>query len=164
MILGIGTDVMALSRLDPSTLQPGDSFYRRAFTEAEKRQAAHDIDPPSFLARRFCAKEAIYKAISLSGEEFHPGDIEVVSNADLHPIAILHGKTREAFARYAQGPWRLHVSMSSEDDIVSAFALAERVDEKTGMPKASAPQGGRHDRHGKDLQKSKGCWKKRRLP
>ena len=125
MVIGIGTDVMRPSRIDPSTLQPGDPFFERAFTPAERAQAASRQDRHDFLVARFCAKEAIYKAVSDCREEFHPSDFEIVDDDDGHPHALLGGRTLTA----AEGLWgpgvTVLVSISHEDDLVSAFALAQ---------------------------------------
>ncbi|MBQ6650899.1 MAG: holo-ACP synthase [Atopobiaceae bacterium] len=125
MVIGIGTDVMRLSRIDPSTLQPGDPFFERAFTPAERAQAASRQDRHDFLVARFCAKEAVYKAVSDCREEFHPSDFEIVDDDDGHPHVLLGGRT----AATVEGLWgpgvTALVSISHEDDLVSAFALAQ---------------------------------------
>lgn len=125
MVIGIGTDVMRPSRIDPSTLQPGDPFFERAFTPAERAQAASRQDRHDFLVARFCAKEAVYKAVSDCREEFHPSDFEIVDDDDGHPHVLLGGRTAAA----VEGLWgpgvTVLVSISHEDDLVSAFALAQ---------------------------------------
>jgi acyl-CoA synthetase (AMP-forming)/AMP-acid ligase II len=80
MVIGIGTDILRTSRLDPSTLVPGDAFFERAFTSTEREQAMHAANRHEYLVARFCAKEAAYKAISLCQEEFHPGDFEILDD------------------------------------------------------------------------------------
>ena len=125
MVLGIGTDVMRSSRLVSSTLEPGDAFLERAFTPAERLQADARPDRHDFLVARFCAKEAVYKAVSDCREEFHPGDLEILDDEDGHPHVLLGGRTAAA----VEGLWGLGVtvlvSISHEDDLVSAFALAQ---------------------------------------
>lgn len=125
MVIGIGTDVMRPSRIDPSTLQPGDPFFERAFTPAERAQAASRQDRHDFLVARFCAKEAVYKAVSDCREELHPSDFEIVDDDDGHPHVLLGGRTAAA----VEGLWgpgvTVLVSISHEDDLVSAFALAQ---------------------------------------
>ncbi len=125
MVIGIGTDVMRPSRIDPSTLQPGDPFFERAFTPAERAQAASRQDRHDFLVARFCAKEAVYKAVSDCREEFHPSDFKIVDDDDGHPHVLLGERTAAA----VEGLWgpgvTVLVSISHEDDLVSAFALAQ---------------------------------------
>ena len=126
MILGIGHDLLRPGRIVPSSLSGDDPFCRRAFTATEREQAyARGADCDRFLQGRFCAKEAIYKALSFCGEEFHPGEIEILDDANLHPIVTLSGRTKAAFDAFAQGPYRVLVSLTYEDNLISAFALVE---------------------------------------
>lgn len=125
VVVGIGTDVLRPSRLDPSTLEPGDAFFERAFTVAEKRQAQERRDRHDYLIARFCAKEAAYKAVSDCREEFHPGDFEILDDEDGHPRVTMGGRTAAAVeALWGQGA-SLLISISHEDDVVSSFALAQ---------------------------------------
>ncbi len=126
MIIGVGCDLLNTDRLAPETLVAGDAFYERAFSGAEKAQALEKHHPHEYLAGRFCAKEAVYKAVSWCGEEFHPGDIEVLDDDDTHPSATLAGSTASAFDKYVGGDYAIHVSISYEDGYVNAFAVAER--------------------------------------
>lgn len=125
MVIGIGTDVLRPPRLAASSLEPGDAFFERAFTPAEREQAAGRADAHEYLAGRFAAKEAAYKAIAECGKEFHPGDFEILDDANGHPHATLRGRTAEEVER-AWGPGvAVLVSISHEDDLTSAFALAQ---------------------------------------
>lgn len=123
MIVGIGTDLFRYSRLAPEPLEPNDPFFRRAFTSAEQLQASERSTRFEYLAARFSAKEAIYKAISICGEEFHPGDIEIIDDEDGQPHARLSGKTKRRFERFIASSYSIHISLSHEDDHVLAFAL-----------------------------------------
>lgn len=125
VVVGIGTDVLRPSRLDPSTLEPGDAFFERAFTAAEKRQARERRDRHDYLIARFCAKEAAYKAVSDCHEEFHPGDFEILDDEDGHPHVTLGGRTVAAVERLWGPGVDVLVSISHEDSVTSAFALAQ---------------------------------------
>ena len=125
MVIGIGTDLLAKERLHEQTLEPDDPFARRAFTEREREQAAGRANRIEYLRGRFCAKEAVYKAISICGEEFRPKDIEVIDDENEHPHVMLHGRTAEALASCLGALPEVLVSLSYEDSYVSAFALAQ---------------------------------------
>ena len=128
MVIGVGTDILKTSRLNPSTLVPGDAFFERVFTLAEQEQATQAVDSHEYLVARFCAKEATYKAVSLCREEFHPGDFEVLDDKDGHPHVRLLGRTKQAvWGTWSEGV-QLLVSISHEDGLVSAFALAQTND------------------------------------
>lgn len=124
MIIGIGTDLFRCDRIVPAALADGDAFLERVYTERERAQACSRPSRHEYLAGRFCAKEAIYKAISACGEAFHPGDIEVVDNADGRPLAQLHGRTKRAFEDRVEAAYEIEISISYDDGCACAFAIA----------------------------------------
>lgn len=68
MILGIGTDLVDIRRIEHSLLRFGDRFENRVFTKAEieyaNKSATYDIHAvASIYAKRFAAKEACAKAL-----------------------------------------------------------------------------------------------------
>lgn len=127
MVIGIGTDVLRPSRLDPSTLESGDAFLERAFTQEERVQADARQDRHDYLVARFCAKEAAYKAVSFCREEFHPADFEILDDEDGHPHVFLAGRTAAAVERLWGPGVSVLVSITHEDELVSAFALAQTL-------------------------------------
>lgn len=126
MILGIGHDLLRPGRIVSASLAGDDPFCRRAYTAAERDQARERGDDyERFLRGRFCAKEAVFKALSFCGEEFHPGEIEILDDKNLHPLVTLSGRTKASFDAFARGPYRVLVSITYEEDLISAFALVE---------------------------------------
>ncbi|MDP6219626.1 MAG: holo-ACP synthase, partial [Alphaproteobacteria bacterium] len=67
MIVGIGVDMVDSRRIAKSIERFGDRFLSRIFTDAEQAQATGRPDQTLYFAKRFAAKEAIYKALSASG-------------------------------------------------------------------------------------------------
>ena len=67
----------------------------RLFTDAERAYAATRARPGQHLAARFCAKEAVAKALGLTAWSFR--DVEVVSG-DGAPTVKLHGAAAERAA------------------------------------------------------------------
>ncbi len=61
----------------------------RLFTDGERAYAASRARPGQHLAARFCAKEAVAKALRLPALEFR--EVEVVNGADGAPSIVLHG-------------------------------------------------------------------------
>ena len=125
MVIGIGTDLLASERLSERALDWADPFVTRAFTERERKQAEGRASHTEYLSGRFCAKEAVYKAVSVCGEEFRPQDIEIVDDDDEHPHVTLHGRTAEALVSCLGVLPEVLVSLSHEDAYISAFALAQ---------------------------------------
>src|SRR3954466_15512146 len=93
MIVGIGSDLCNIQRLQKSGDRWGDKFLNRVFTEVERKKAArrpHTI--AGTLAKRFAAKEAFSKAV---GTGFKAGrvmkDIGVVKAPSGPPTLALTG-------------------------------------------------------------------------
>jgi holo-[acyl-carrier protein] synthase len=90
----VGIDLLEIERLERA-LERRPRLAERLFTDAEREYAASMARPGQHLAARFCAKEAVAKALELDAWSFR--DIEVIS-AGGPPAVVLHG----AVARRAQ--------------------------------------------------------------
>ena len=83
----IGIDLLEIERMEQALARrPGLAL--RLFTDGERAYAARRARPGQHLAARFCAKEAVAKALRL--EAWNPRDIEVVGEGAQTEIA-LHG-------------------------------------------------------------------------
>jgi holo-[acyl-carrier protein] synthase len=83
----IGIDLLEIERMEQALARrPGLAL--RLFTDGERAYAARRARPGQHLAARFCAKEAVAKALRL--EAWNPHDIEVVGEGAQTAIA-LHG-------------------------------------------------------------------------
>ncbi len=63
MILGIGTDLCDIRRIEKTLERFGDRFLHRLFTESERAKAFRRANPAASLAQSFAAKEACAKAL-----------------------------------------------------------------------------------------------------
>ena len=63
MILGIGTDLANIERIEATLARFGDRFRNRVFTEGEQRKAEARAHAPATYAKRWAAKEACSKAL-----------------------------------------------------------------------------------------------------
>ena len=63
MILGIGTDLANIERIEGVLDRFGDRFRNRVFTDTEQRRAERRHDTPATYAKRWAAKEACSKAL-----------------------------------------------------------------------------------------------------
>ena len=63
MIVGIGVDIVEVRRLRQALARQGERFLRRVYTPEEQEFCRRRQDPAPFLAVRFAAKEALFKAI-----------------------------------------------------------------------------------------------------
>ena len=82
--MGVGIDLLEISRLERA-LERRPRLAERLFTDGERAYAASKARPGQHLAARFCAKEAVAKALRL--EVLVWRDIEVLEGPEL----VLHG-------------------------------------------------------------------------
>jgi holo-[acyl-carrier protein] synthase len=93
-VSAIGLDLLEIDRLERA-LERRPRLAQRLFTEGERAYAADRVRPAQHLAARFCAKEAVAKALRLTAWSWQ--DIEVVSGRD-GPRVLLHGALATAHA------------------------------------------------------------------
>ena len=128
MILGLGTDLVAVERVRSALHRHGARFLERVLTPEERALCDHRADPALCVAARFAAKEAAAKAL---GTGFRGGvrlvDLEVVREPGRAPGLRLHGGAAAVAA--GLGVTRAHLSLSDEP----GYALATVVFE--GDPK-----------------------------
>ncbi len=114
-IWGIGVDVVDLARFE-RTLERTPELRARLFTETEAGLA------PERLAARFAAKEALVKALKApAGLSWQ--DIEVVTDERGAPDFALHGAAADRVRDL--GIERVHLSLSHDTSVASAFVVAE---------------------------------------
>ncbi len=89
---GVGIDLLEIERLERA-LERRPRLAERLFTEGERAYASSRPRPAMHLAARFCAKEAVAKALSL--HEWSWRDIEVRGGGDSPPEVHLAGTAAE---------------------------------------------------------------------
>jgi holo-[acyl-carrier protein] synthase len=123
-IVGIGVDRIRIARVEASLERFGERFMRRVYGEDEIAQALAKGNPARRFAMLFAAKEAVAKAL---GTGFHQGvaphHIETIHQPSGKPEIVLHAGALAA-ARRADIAC-VHVSLSDDDGIAVAFAVAE---------------------------------------
>ena len=120
---GVGVDLLEIERLERA-LERRPRLAERLFTDAERAYAASRARPGQHLAARFCAKEAVAKALGIGirrGVDFK--DIEVESDRLGRPSVKLTGGAAKAAKK--RGVARMHLSLSHDGPFAVAFAVAE---------------------------------------
>jgi holo-[acyl-carrier protein] synthase len=112
---GLGIDLLEVERLERA-LERRPRLAERLFTEAERDYAATRARPVMHLAARFCAKEAVAKALGLTAWSFM--DVEVVAT-DAAPEVRLSGRAAE---RAAQLGSTVSVSLTHTATLAAAVA------------------------------------------
>ena len=128
MILGIGSDLCDIRRIERSIERFGDRFTHRIFTEGERARSDRRAARVPSYARRFAAKEACSKAL---GTGLRQGvfwrDMEVVNLATGRPTMRLSGGALERLrAMTPQGHEAvIHVSLTDDPPMAQAFVVIE---------------------------------------
>ena len=128
MIVGLGTDIVEIPRIEHSLRRYGRRFSDRLLSEEERslcegRSWALLVQ---FVAGRFAAKEAILKALGTGLGDARWTDISVGRDLKGKPIVHLSGVTAQR-AR-GLGATRIHVSISHSREYAVAQAIFEVVD------------------------------------
>jgi len=125
MIIGLGVDVIEVTRIADVIGRHGVHFLRHVFTADEQAGAPEShVAAAAYYAGRWCAKEAVAKALGTGiGTECTWHDIEIVRWPSGQPAVRLHG----AGARTAErlGVCHVHVSISHERNLACASVVAE---------------------------------------
>ncbi len=116
MTTGVGIDLLEIERLERA-LARWPRLAARLFTAGERSYAADRARPARHLAARFAAKEAVVKALGLSGG-FGLREIEVLAGEP--PTVRLSGN-----AAAAAGEREIEISLTHSRDYAAAVAIAE---------------------------------------
>lgn len=122
MIIGVGVDIVKISRISRAVKTHGDKFLRRIYSDEEIEYCLKRKDPFPSLAARFAAKEAVIKAIS-EHAEVYPIDVAVKNNKSGSPGIVIAGRLKKAFTK--AGVVRAHLSLSHDTDYAVAMAVLE---------------------------------------
>jgi holo-[acyl-carrier protein] synthase len=123
MIHGIGTDLVAIARVEDLVARHGDRFLHRVFTPAERAECLRRARPAVHLAARLAAKEAAMKALGTGwGQGVRWLDIEVRSTGEARPTIRLDGVAR--CRADAQGIRETMVSLSHDGGYAIAVVVA----------------------------------------
>lgn len=135
-ILGIGSDICDISRIERSLERFGEAFENRIFTERERAKARRRSGggkrngTASTYAKRFAAKEALGKALGTgvgAGGGIFWRDIEVVNLPSGKPTIQLAGNALLALQAQTPPGMRalIHLSLVDEYPMAQAFVVIE---------------------------------------
>jgi holo-[acyl-carrier protein] synthase len=113
----VGIDLLEIDRLERA-LERTPRLAERLFTDAEREYAAGRGRPGQHLAARFCAKEAVAKALGIESWNFR--DVEVLGTGG-PPELRLHGA---AAARAAELGVSVEISLTHTGRDAAAVAIA----------------------------------------
>ncbi len=123
MIIGIGTDIIEISRIERA-IQRTNTFIERSFTYDEIAYFKLKGFKGNVVAGNFAAKEAISKAIGTGFRGFGLKDIEVLRNELGKPVVNLSDKI---YKLLETKEFNMHVSISHSKENAIAYAIMEAI-------------------------------------
>lgn len=123
MILGIGTDLLDVSRMEQELSKGRTGLKDEVFTPSEIAYCEGKQFPARHFAARFAAKEALLKALSAPGVTPRLRDVEVERSETGAPRLVLHGELRTAAWRL--GVRKILVSLSHTAGLATASVVLE---------------------------------------
>lgn len=128
MILGTGTDLIDIRRIERALARFGHRFARRVLADHEYQRFCTHVKPAHYLAKRFAAKEAFSKAMG-TGIHFP---------VNWHNVSVANERSGKPYLKFSEplaalllqrGIGRVHLSLSDEVEMACAFVILEGKDE-----------------------------------
>lgn len=124
MILGTGTDLIDVRRIERALARFGHRFAQRVLVEREYQRFCAHAKPIHYLAKRFAAKEAFSKAMG-TGIHFP---------VNWHNVSVANERSGKPYLEFSEplaallrqrGISRAHLSLSDEVEMACAFVVLE---------------------------------------
>src|SRR4051812_38338355 len=132
MIVGIGSDLSDIRRIEKTLERHGARFTNRIFTELERTRSERKADRAASYAKRFAAKEACAKAL---GTGMRRGvfwrDMGVINLRSGQPTMALTGGALARLNEIVPAGHRpmIHLSLADDHPYAQAFVIIEAVPE-----------------------------------
>jgi holo-[acyl-carrier protein] synthase len=124
MIIGLGSDICDIRRIEATLARWGPRFTARVFTQGEQAQADRRLTRAATYARRFAAKEACAKALGTGLRAgVHWRDMEVVNLPSGQPTMRLVGAAAARLAAITPPGMAARISVTLTDEPPYAQAI-----------------------------------------
>ncbi len=134
MIIGIGSDLIDIRRIEKTLERHGERFVARCFTDIERAKSEGRVQPAASYAKRFAAKEACSKALGtgISNGVFWR-DMGVVNLPGGKPTLHLTGGAADWLAAILPKDTiaAIHLTITDDYPLAQAFVIIEALP-KTG--------------------------------
>jgi holo-[acyl-carrier protein] synthase len=121
VLIGIGADIIEISRIRSVMLRHGDRFIERILTDEERTYCSSMAHPHKHIAARFAAKEAVSKCFTTGiGSELGWKSISVYHGARHEPLVRLDDKARDLLAHV--GATQILLTLSHTENYAMAVA------------------------------------------
>ena len=124
MIIGIGTDLCEIGRIEQAVARHGERFARRVLVEAEFQRYLNHRKSAAYLAKRFAAKEALSKALGIG----------IRAPMSWHNVGVLNRKSGAPYFEMStalaalvesRGVRMVHLTITDERAMACAFVVLE---------------------------------------
>ncbi len=133
MIIGIGTDLLDIRRIERALTRFGERFVARIFTETERARAHGRANPAAAYAQRYAAKEACAKALGTGLRRgVHWRDMGVEDLPSGKPFMILTGGARARLEALTPPGMKAQIDLTLSDE----YPLAQAVVVISAVPLA----------------------------
>ena len=124
MIIGLGSDIIDIRRIESTISRFGDRFLNRVFTPTERQKSDRRQQRAASYAKRFAAKEACSKAL---GTGMRRGvfwrDMGVENLASGRPTIVLTGGAAMQLGRITPPGYAARIDVTLTDDFPQAQAI-----------------------------------------
>ena len=128
MIIGIGTDIIDIRRIENIIQKYGEKFKKRCFSINEIKRSENKFNTANSYAKRYAAKEACSKALGTGlARGIFWKDIEVKNNKYGKPSIILHNNALNRIIKMTKKDYRIEVSLSDERNYAIANVIILEV-------------------------------------
>lgn len=132
MIVGIGSDLIDIRRIERSLERNGERFINRIYTEIERRRAEGRAGRAASYAKRFAAKEACSKALGTGiAHGVYWRDMGVVNLPGGRPTMNLTGGAAKQLCKLVPAGHKsvIHLTITDDFPLAQAFVIIEAVPE-----------------------------------
>ena len=113
-IYGIGTDIVNINRIRTAINKNKKTFKKRVFTNYEIKICDKRTNKMECFAKRFAAKEALFKAIGLKNKLYFK-DVEIRNNSSGSPNFKIKGKSLINLKKlFKNKKFKIHLSLSDD--------------------------------------------------
>ncbi len=132
MIIGIGTDIIDIRRIQNTISKYGMRFKTKCFSKNEIIRSEKLYNSINSYAKRYAAKEACSKALGTGlAKGIFWKDIEIQNNEDGKPFIILHNNALKRIIKLTNKKYIIDVSLSDERN----YAIANVIISETWKKK-----------------------------
>ena len=130
MIIGLGSDLIDIRRVEKSLARFGERFTHRVFTEIERAKSDKRAQRAASYAKRFAAKEACSKALGTGiSRGVYWTDMGVINLPGGKPTMHLTNGAALRLAELVPAGYtpRIHVTITDDFPLAQAFVIIEAV-------------------------------------